>query len=114
MVFPRGLSWNRCSSTSSSITSMMCVLSKFAHDTKLSGVVSMLEESKSIQRNLNKLEMWGRVNLMRFKVLHFGQCNPRCVYRLGEELLESSPVEKDLSVLVDEKLNMSQQCALAA
>jgi len=40
--------------------------------------------------------------------------HPRYLYKVRKDFLESSPVEKDLGVLVNENLDMNQQCALAA
>ena len=48
------------------------------------------------------------------RVLYIERNNCMHQYRIGDDLLQRSAAKKDLSILVDNKLAMSQQCALVA
>ncbi|GAB0205759.1 hypothetical protein GRJ2_003041500 [Grus japonensis] len=92
--------------------------SKFADDTKLCGVINTLEGRNAIQRDLDGLERGGLCELEEVQGQvqgpARGSAQSQVQLQAGREWIESSPEEKDLGVLIDGKLNMSRQCALAA
>ena len=55
-----------------------------------------------------------KYNKGKCRVLHLGKNNPRYQYRLGTDLLESRVGERDLRVLVNSRMTISQHCALVA
>ena len=64
-------------------------------------------------------KQWARANLMKFNRPSARSCtwvrgNRLHQHRLGNGWVESSPAETDFGILVDEKLDISQQYALAA
>ncbi|KAK4824374.1 hypothetical protein QYF61_014034 [Mycteria americana] len=95
--------WNRLPREVDLDNGAESTLSKFADDTKLGGVANMPAGHAAIQRDLDRLEKWDDRNLTKLnkekcEVLHLGRNNP-CT-------------KKNLGVLVDTRLNMSQQCTL--
>ncbi|KAJ7405606.1 hypothetical protein WISP_138570 [Willisornis vidua] len=93
--------------------------SQFSDSTKLDGSVDLLDSRKALQRDMDRLDPWAEGNCMRSNkakcwVLHSGHNNPLQRHRLGKQCLESCPAKKDLQVLVNSWLNMSQQCAQVA
>lgn len=82
-------------------------MSKFADSTKLEEAVSTVEGGEALQRKLDSWVTTYHMKLSKSKywILHLGMGSPGSSYGCRDEMLEGSPAERDLRVLVDSKLN---------
>lgn len=91
-------------------------LSEFGNDAKLTSAAEGIEARDTIQRHLDRLE---KKNLMK---IDKSSCTWPCIWvrtisriSTGWRMngFESNPMDEGLRILVDEKWDMSWQCALA-
>ena len=101
------------------VADLITLLLKFADDTKLAQRIRSEEDRQRLQRALDALLEWAAAWGMQFnaekcKVMHVGRHNPRYTYKMGEHVLGTTDVEKDIGVQVKSDLKPSENCAKAA
>ena len=80
----------------------------FANDTEA-------ELQADLQRLVEWSEKWQlQFNAGKWKVLHPGRNNRRLAYKMGDIELQSTKVEKDLGVYVDEEFKFRQHISFAS
>lgn len=88
-------------------------------DTKLGGAVESLKSREALLIYLDKCESWAVTKCMKLyksqsQILLLGCGTPGQKYRFGDKRQASHSMERDLAVLNDRKLSLSQKYALAA
>jgi len=91
------------------------VILKFVDDTKIFAAVADSNAIESLRSELRRLYKWSNDWLMLFnidkcKVLHFGSYNAKYDYMLGDQVLDSVSIERDLGVHIHDDLKVFEQC----
>ena len=95
------------------------ILKKFADDTKLGHDVSDQTRCDELQKSLDGLVEWSHTwgmqfNVAKCKVMHLGNRNGKHVYTMAGQALGVTSAEKDIGVIVTDKLKPADQCRSAA
>ena len=91
-------------------------LLKFADDAKVFRSVSIPAEIEILREDLRNLFSWSKdwqmlFNVEKCQVVHFGFNNPKVSYTLADHKLKEVSEVKDLGVIIQEDLKVSQQCS---
>ena len=94
-------------------------LTKFADDAKLSVVSNSFEKCQSLQRDIIAAYKWGEKWGMHFNIdkcqsLHIGKNNINFTYYIDGKPLNKCLKQKDLGVIVNNKLKPNSQCVEAS
>jgi len=84
----------------------------------MSKCVNNLLDAEILSNDLRKLDEWAKNWQMQFNkdkcvVMHIGRLNNQYEYKLGDDILKKSVQERDLGIIVDNKLKFSEQCNVA-
>ena len=98
----------------SDVVSSMC--QSFVDDAKIFRGVQSKEQIPALQEGLGRLDEWSEkwqlaFNIDKCKSLHIGARNTHHKYKTNEKGVEHIEEEKDLGVLIDEKLDFHRQGA---
>jgi ribonuclease P/MRP protein subunit RPP40 len=98
---------------------LVCIIKKFADDTKIGQRIVTEQDKKDMQQALDNLSRWAErwgmeFNLLKCKVMHLGHNNPQHDYLMDGQRLEHTTEENDIGVTVSNTLKPSAQCARAA
>ena len=90
----------------------------FADDAKVFHTIQSEDDYLKLQQDLDNLFLWScewqlGFNVDKCKVLHIGSNQHNRQYRLGGDFIAVSDVERDLGVLIDNKLTFHKQCSSA-
>ena len=99
-------------------SNLLCAISKFADDTKLSNTVNCNKDRDQLQLDLQHLVEWSTKWQMPFNdtkcsVMHLGGNNQKFDYFMGSHKLEAVSQERDLGVWITDNLKPSMQCQYA-
>eukprot|EP00061_Rhincodon_typus_P005143 g24308.t1 len=90
------------------------LISKFADDTKIGGVVKSEEDCQGIQQDINQLEAWAEKWQIEFnpdkcEVMQFRRSSTDGNYTVNGRILKSIDMKKDLGVQVHRLLKVTVQ-----
>ena len=92
---------------------------KLADDTKIFRKVRSGQDSQVLQEDLDSLVRWSEkwqmlFNQYKCKCIHIGRSNGKSDYTIQNAVLNTTATEKDIDVVIQADLKVSEQCGIAA